>query len=72
MMDGFGKSRQQFDRSFRRMNILVWSIIGLSFVSIPAIGYVAYRAGCLQSMILNGVCLSDPTIDGALKRVFGK
>jgi hypothetical protein len=41
-------------------------------VSIPAIGYVAYRAGCLQSMILNGVCLSDPTIDGALKRVFGK
>lgn len=71
-MHDFEQSRQRFDRSFRRTGILIWSIFALVFVSIPVIGVMAYKAGCLQSMVLNGVCLSDPTLDGALKRVLGK
>ncbi len=68
----FERSRRSFDRQFRLMNIVFWIIFSAAILSIPAVGYMAYKAGCFQSMVLNGVCLSDPTLDGAMKKVLGR
>ena len=65
-------TQNDFDRTRRWMNRAFVGIFILAVVVILANGYVAYQAGCFQSMVLNGLCLSEPTIDGAARKVIGK
>lgn len=53
------------DRFFwkRVFPVLFYGMLGLALVSGAFTGYSAYKAGCLQSMALNGVCASNPQID---------
>lgn len=64
--------RASFDRSFRWHKRFFWGLVILVVIIVGVKGYVAYKAGCLPSMILYEVCVSDPAIDRALKNVIGK
>ncbi len=68
----FQRTRNEIRNSGRWINRAVALIFALAIVMALATGYAAIKAGCVQSMLLNGVCLSDPTLDGALKKVLGR
>ena len=71
MLDSFEKRRDEIRRSGRWIDRMVKAIFALAFVMMLGTAYAAYKAGCVQSMLLNHVCLSDPTLDGALKKILG-
>lgn len=62
--------------NFDRMWNAASGLVALGFVAVIvmmlATVHYAHKAGCIESMILNGVCLSDPRIDKAVKDVLNK
>lgn len=70
-MKSFEERSDDFDRSYRRTGWFIKGVFVLMVVMAAGIVIVAHQAGCLRSMFLNGVCLSDPKLDNALKNVLG-
>jgi hypothetical protein len=72
MISDFEKRRANFDRSFRMHKLLMVGMVIVALGIITTKFVIAYQAGCLPSYVLHEVCLSQPTIDGAIKDVIGK
>ncbi len=72
-MHDFDKRFAEMGRSHKRMrltvNVMLVIVPVLIVMVATVIIYTSVQAGCLRSMILNGVCLSDPKIDNAIKNI---
>ena len=57
------------DWIFKHFGWVMGGILAIGIAGVAGQMLVANKNGCLESMVLNGVCLSTPVVDEAVKNV---